>query len=131
MIFQRVHDHIIESWAYQLYYTLWMHGGLAIRPMVNLISNIGHGEGATHTNTADHPYAALPTSEIHQIIHPKRVVRDRKRDWYEFRTFLDGDERLENRLWHMRARRKARVLWKKLTDAFHAAAKPTEGTKSK
>ena len=38
----------IDTWDYQLQYTCWKEKLLCVEPAVNLIMNIGFGEGATH-----------------------------------------------------------------------------------
>jgi hypothetical protein len=47
--FNGVHQGVIDTWDYQWVYTSWSNGMLSIMPNVNLISNIGFGENATHT----------------------------------------------------------------------------------
>lgn len=39
----------IDTWDYQWVYTNFINNRIAINPSVNLISNIGFGDGATHT----------------------------------------------------------------------------------
>lgn len=39
----------IDTWDYQWVYTNFVNNRIAINPSVNLISNIGFGDGATHT----------------------------------------------------------------------------------
>jgi hypothetical protein len=41
----------VDTWDYQWLYALLKNGFLTIRPSLNLVSNIGLGEGATHTVT--------------------------------------------------------------------------------
>ena len=51
--------------------------GLGAVPRVNLVSNIGFGEGGTHTRAEGHPLGALPTEEIRfPLQHPPWVARD-------------------------------------------------------
>jgi len=71
------------SWAYRWTYAAWLHGGLTVLPNVNLVSNIGFGEGATHTLRKTNPFAALPTQEMqHPLRHPPYVIRDARADSY-------------------------------------------------
>jgi hypothetical protein len=46
---------------------------MAIVPNVNLISNIGFGDGATHTKEINE-FANIPTESITDIIHPKYLI---------------------------------------------------------
>ncbi len=49
-ILDRVLSGKIDTWDYQWNFTVRINTGLSIRPKVNLISNIGFGEDATHTS---------------------------------------------------------------------------------
>lgn len=49
----------IDTWDYQWAFTLMAIDGKAINPTVNLVQNIGFGEGATHTKNSKSPIAAL------------------------------------------------------------------------
>jgi hypothetical protein len=49
-IFSAVHAGRIDTWDYQLNLAIWSHGMVSVLPQQNLISNIGFGADATHTN---------------------------------------------------------------------------------
>ncbi|NVO32572.1 nucleotide-diphospho-sugar transferase [Hymenobacter lapidiphilus] len=80
------------TWDYQWHFARAAHSGLAIMPAVNLVTNIGFGhEGATHTQDAADPHAALPTGTLcWPLRHPGHVLSDRLRDRQQFRAFLAG-----------------------------------------
>lgn len=64
----------IDTWDYQWVFSLWANGMLTILPSVNLISNIGFGEDATHTKGAS-IYSKMKTYEVKfPLIHPKFFV---------------------------------------------------------
>jgi hypothetical protein len=70
-----------DYWDYQWTFALWSQYGLAIRPGVNLVKNIGFGEGATHTRSRNDSRAKVASSEIpFPLIHPPHVTRDRETD---------------------------------------------------
>ncbi len=48
-IFDRTYNNEINSWGYVWMCTCWWHNALTIIPKVNLVINIGFGDGATHT----------------------------------------------------------------------------------
>ncbi|MCM1540475.1 MAG: hypothetical protein NC121_04370 [Blautia sp.] len=50
---------------------------LSIFPAVNLISNMGFGEEATHTKEEEYGYSSK-TGEIHTIVHPPAIKEDLK-----------------------------------------------------
>lgn len=89
----------IDTWDYQWGYTCWSQSGMQIVPCVNMVSNIGFGEGATHTTYTQDPLANLPVHDIWDIQHPPVVVRHREADKYMFDVILGGNkERNHNRL---------------------------------
>lgn len=48
-IFDKVYKNKIDTWDYQFSYLLLRNNAKCVVPRINLISNIGFGEGATHT----------------------------------------------------------------------------------
>lgn len=83
-IFERLYrrDEPITWWDYQWLFAGLSRGALTATPVRNLVSNIGFGEGATHTlnpHTPIHP--ALP---LGPITHPDFVVRHRDLDTYSY-----------------------------------------------
>jgi len=88
-VFDATFDGRVDTWDYQWCYACWSRGGLSILPSHNLISNIGFGPNATHTN--QHPdLAALPTVDLWDIIHPRSVARDKEADRYTFEHVISG-----------------------------------------
>jgi hypothetical protein len=49
----------IDTWDYQWLLTVWRNNGLAVRPSVNLVRNIGFAANATHTKNVASPLAKL------------------------------------------------------------------------
>jgi hypothetical protein len=75
-MFDQVHDGRVDTWDFQWNFAMWRHGGLAIHPGVNLISNVGFGTDATHTKAEQSRYAGLGTEPIaYPLTHPPAVVR--------------------------------------------------------
>lgn len=71
----------INTWDYQWVYHCWRAGGLTCLPSVNLISNIGFDERATHTVDGSNQLAALPTqSLVMPLKHPVEVRQNRQAD---------------------------------------------------
>lgn len=83
------HKGQIDTWDYQWSFTLFVQSGLSITPIVNLISNIGFGSGATHTLNTDHPWANISTKPLPQPLrHPTFVLRDAVSDYRQLRNTL-------------------------------------------
>jgi hypothetical protein len=89
---RRIFDHAvrgIDTWDYAWVFAHWLHGGLAIRPRVNLVQNIGFGQAATHTRDASHPLASRPAASLSfPLHHPSACTRDealdRRLEWILF-----------------------------------------------
>lgn len=89
-IFDQVAAGLIDTWDYQWLYHCWVQHGLSILPEVNLVTNIGFGEGATHTHAVDSPMANLPTTDLWEIEHPKFISRSQMADRYTFDHVFGG-----------------------------------------
>ena len=81
-IFERVHRDEIDTWDYQWVFANWVEGRLSITPAVNLISNIGFGENATHTKWRS-VFSDMKAEEISfPLKHPLFMVRNATADFY-------------------------------------------------
>ena len=70
----------IDTWDFAWTLACWVQNGLTVHPGVNLVSNIGFDERATHTRNAASPLAAVPAERIEfPLVHPP-VARDREAD---------------------------------------------------
>jgi hypothetical protein len=69
-IFLRMKNNAIDTWDYQLLFSIWNASGISVIPNVNLISNIGFGDGATHTTGTNNKCSTKLTSPIFPITHP-------------------------------------------------------------
>lgn len=63
-IFSNVYMGKTNTWDYQYTFSMWKNSGIAIVPNVNLISNIGFGEGATHTQSMSSPHANMISESL-------------------------------------------------------------------
>lgn len=68
-------------WDYQWMFAIWKNEGVTVLPNVNLISNIGFGNEATHTQE-NSVFANMASSDIGTIIHPKHILVNKKADRY-------------------------------------------------
>ncbi len=83
-VFEKVKANKIDTWDYQLQFLTFMENGLCVTPNVNLISNIGFRNDATHTNNPFHHahHAELTTEEIISITHPEFFIPEKKADYF-------------------------------------------------
>ena len=77
-----------KSWDMQFFMSIWLNGGKGIIPNVNLSSNIGTVEDATHGMTAGNLIDSIPTEPILPLRHPSstevQLLADRE---FHFRYF--------------------------------------------
>ena len=77
-------------WDKQWYLSVRKQNGLAILPNVNLVSNIGTGDDATHTKEPLR-FSNLPAKKmIFPLIHPKIIIRHRLADFFTNRDMFKG-----------------------------------------
>lgn len=77
-----------SCWDYQFYFGMWEHDMLAICPGVNLVSNIGFGDDATHTSSKNNILLDRPVADIMPIIHPGGIIHDYEMDGYLMRKYI-------------------------------------------
>ncbi len=83
-LFDEVYKGKISTWDYQWYYSSWKNKNLAVVPSVNLVSNIGFGQQATHTKKLKNIRANIPLEDIQfPLIHPHGINSDVKADMIE------------------------------------------------
>ena len=85
-----MHRNEIDTWDYPWTASVWFHGGLTATPNVNLVSNIGFGEFATHTKSKDSHLSAMKTFKLKDCRRPKIVVHDVLADSYAFKNSISG-----------------------------------------
>lgn len=78
-VLNRVKAGQIDTWDYQWTWSCWLHDGLTCTPSVNLVSNIGFGDNATHTKNPQSRLANLPTQPIGLTLTAPSEVRPAKR----------------------------------------------------
>ncbi|GBL17045.1 hypothetical protein MTo_04372 [Microcystis aeruginosa NIES-1211] len=104
-IFQTTYDNKNDSWAYRWTFSCWIQNGLTILPNVNLVSNIGFREDATHTIGSKSRLANLPVKEMNfPLKHPPFLIRDEAADSYTQKNIFQRNrivtftEKLRNKL---------------------------------
>jgi hypothetical protein len=80
-IFDAMHeDRGPDTWDYQWLYTGLKNNSLTVIPTVNLVSNIGFGEGATHTTQADSRFILPAQAMDFPLRHPPCLIPSRSLD---------------------------------------------------
>lgn len=105
-IFEDTYQNRNTSWAYRWMFCAWAHGGLTVLPNVNLVSNIGFGDLATHTHHSESPWAALPVEAISlPLKHPPAPMRNRRADAFTQRAMFSSPP-----LWRRLSHRISRTM---------------------
>jgi hypothetical protein len=79
-IFGRVYRGEIDTWDYQWVFANFLGGRLNIMPNVNMISNIGFNDNATHTTVGNEMDNMTRSSLDFPLVHPLVVSRNMRAD---------------------------------------------------
>jgi hypothetical protein len=89
---QLCYEKKLPSWAFQWTFASFIQNGMNIVANVNLVSNIGHGVGATNTEDVNSPYNNMPVEAItFPMKHPPFTIRDTQADNFTENTLYDYD----------------------------------------
>lgn len=80
------------SWDQQFWMSIWLNKGMGISPNVNLSSNIGFDEGATHTLDKNSVAANVKTDSLISIIHPEKLEVIRNADLHFHKIYFESYE---------------------------------------
>jgi len=95
--FEGVQAGRIDTWDYQWTLAFWCHSMLSVMPQVNLISNIGFGDQATHTKSPSE-YANLAVQEIARpLLAPSLTAADPGADRFTAERMFQGRRSLARR----------------------------------
>jgi hypothetical protein len=116
-IFHRLKAGKIDTWDQQFQLMTFFENGLCITPNINLISNIGFGDQATHTFDPYDHNANQPMGELKHIVHPNTVIPDKEADYFLYNHEFKLDEKRlkiqKDKLLRRRIKRWFRELFKK------------------
>tara|TARA_B100000745_G_scaffold300599_1_gene255788 strand:- start:10551 stop:11561 length:1011 start_codon:yes stop_codon:yes gene_type:complete len=104
-IFEQISKGKIINWDYKWTFTCWNNGGLTCTPAVNLVSNIGFGDGAQHTIDSQNRLSNLPTKHISfPLKHPQIIEANTDADSH-VATFVFQTDRILKQIVHKTLRR--------------------------
>ena len=107
-----------DSWAYRFLASIIHRGKLNIFPNVNLVSNIGFGEDATHTKKANNQESNIPTQSLGKIIHPKLIEINYDADKYQFEWSFGGRNLKFPRSWAIMPKRILYFIFRKISQSI-------------
>lgn len=116
-------DHPIDTWDYQLFFSILSHDGLNIIPINNLCKNIGFGHvDAIHTIESSDKIESHVVKTCYPIVHPKQIVESRKLDSITFMEMYSPIpcliDKLKNMYYDFRAILGVRTRMKHLVGKF-------------
>jgi hypothetical protein len=79
-VYEKMKLNLIDTWDYQLLFSIWNTLGVCIIPNENLVSNIGFGQDSTHTNETITSLSNIQTKAIYPITHPDDILISRYAD---------------------------------------------------
>jgi acetyltransferase-like isoleucine patch superfamily enzyme len=85
--------HLIENinmtWDYQWFFSIWKNNGLVILPKFNLVTNIGFGRDATHTNIDYNNLSNYTSKRLKfPLNHPNIIENYKKMDHLNFKRYF-------------------------------------------
>lgn len=97
-IWDQYYTEKINNYDARWVFACMINKAICINPTVNLISNIGFDESATHTKIPDES-ANIPTKEMHfPLIHPDKLAINYQADEFTFRKNFGIDEKIRHRI---------------------------------
>ena len=72
-IFRKMQNHEVDAWDYQWTYAIFKENGLCINPSMNLVTNIGFSNEATHTFDTNSIYNNQLRYDLETIHHPHKI----------------------------------------------------------
>ena len=104
-LLQKFYDKKRINWDGQWTFACFVNNGLCIMPKVNLISNIGFGDGATHTRQHNHKFSNLPVSAIKfPLTHPDKKMVNHQAEDYTMKWFFGVNESWKQRVkWYIKS----------------------------
>jgi hypothetical protein len=80
-VFDRDLEGSIDTWDFAWTLACWVQSGLTVHPAVNLVSNVGFDDRATHTRNPASSLAGVATEAMDfPLVHPRGVLRDYEAD---------------------------------------------------
>ena len=108
---QQCYDGELNTWDYAMQFAIWRDAGLVALPNVNLVTNIGFGDQATHTTAKSSILADVPLEGCPTVIHPEEVRRHDEADRFT-NDLLYGQSQF--RFWR-RLGRSIQKRWRKIS----------------
>lgn len=103
--FQKLYQKEIDTWDFQWIFTSFIQNALHVLPAKNLVSNIGFGKDATHTQK-ESKFSRRQTFDLEfPLQHPEFMIRDNQADHFTDRYVYQCQlhQRILNRISRLRS----------------------------
>jgi hypothetical protein len=91
----------IDTWDYQWFYSIWLHDGLVITPVNNMVTNLGFGAEATNTTYTNTRLGGMKRHELNELAVDDSRTVNRDADAYAMAVKLnEGRARFLDRIIH-------------------------------
>lgn len=102
-----------DTWDHPWQYSIWAQRGVCIVPQTNLVTNIGFGDGATHTHNTNSPISNLPAGEMPATLrHPPELGFDDEADRAVYLRVFGGERTKLRKSWRYKLSKPARIYRK-------------------
>jgi glycosyltransferase involved in cell wall biosynthesis len=89
----------VNTWDYQWFFSVWKNDGIVISPAINLVTNIGFGKDATHTNYKYTRLSKMKRNRMYSMKHPRNIRINKQADEFTFEVNVrEGTGNLLERL---------------------------------
>jgi hypothetical protein len=96
-VWDQYYNKRIDSWDGQWFFACAVNKGVCINPNVNLVSNIGFGEKATHTRSSSE-FSKIPVGTMQfPLCHPEKIAVNRVSDKFTFQQIFGIDKKMRYR----------------------------------
>ena len=120
-----------DTWDWQLFFSWWSQNMLAAIPERNLVTNIGFGDAASHTQNALPTMTNLPLEAMtFPLKHRAEVSLDREADDLAFRRIYPWIVENQNYYWQLRHKVVA-TLPKPIRDSVRRLRNKAQNLKSR
>ena len=90
IIFNKVYNNRIDSWAYPWMLSVWKNKGITIIPQINLVDNIGQGIDGTHSYFSKYKKKKKREMNLKKLSHPKKIKINVDADQFVFTDHFKG-----------------------------------------
>lgn len=87
-IYKKLLNNELDTWDFQLAFSIWKKGGLNIVPQKNLVTNIGYGKDATNTTQSSDLFSNIPVKNMGEIKFANEIKIHLEADTYTLKKIF-------------------------------------------